>query len=177
MNASERLADPSFGNYMLNGLREISLPEPPSYLPQTIGWAILGGIMLVALMLWGIILYQSWRRNRYRRLALLRLQELEQGAYQADTQATTLKELPILLKQTALAAYPRKQVASLSSDRWLTFLDNTYNGQGFTQGEGHLLAEIAYQPAEAIAQLPSEKVSNLISLVRNWIAHHQLKEQ
>jgi hypothetical protein len=172
MNAAERLADPEFGSYMLNGLREIILPPPPSYRPQTIGWAILGGIALIALTLWSIQQYRRWHRNRYRRAALHRLTELEQLAQQSTTRVAALRELSELLKRTALAAYPREQVAPLYGDDWLTFLDRTYNGNGFAQGDGRMLAQLPYQPAETIAQLSPETFTGLIATVRQWIIAH-----
>jgi len=172
MNASERLADPEFGSYMLNGLREITLPPPPSYRPQTIGWAILGGIALLALTVWSIQQYRRWHRNRYRRAALHRLTELEQLAQQSTTRVAALQELSELLKRTALAAYPREQVASLHSDAWLAFLDNTYPGNDFTQEPGRFLAKLTYQAPDAVGQLSSETCNNLIAITRRWLTTH-----
>jgi hypothetical protein len=173
MNASERLADPEFGSYMLNGLREITLPPPPSYRPQTIGWAILGGIALIALALWSIQQYRRWHRNRYRRAALHRLTELEQLAQQSTTRVAALQELSELLKRTALAAYPREQVAPLYGDDWLAFLDSTCSGNGFVQGDGRLLAQLAYQPLESLERLPSDAIVGLFGNVRRWISFHR----
>lgn len=175
MNASERLADPEFGSYMLNGLREITLPAPPSYRPQTLGWAILGLIALFALTVWSIQQYRRWHRNRYRRTALHRLAELEQLAQQSTTRVAALQELSELLKRTALAAYPREQVAPLYGDDWLAFLDRTYQGKDFTQGDGQLLAQLPYQPLESLAQSPSEAVFGLFGSVRGWIRFHKYK--
>jgi len=172
MNAAEKLADPGFGNYMLNGLQEITLPEPPSYRPQTLGWKILVVIGLILLVLWSIQRYQIWHRNRYRRAALKQLKELEQHSQDLSNRVEVLKELPVLLKRTALAAYPREQVASLHGNEWLTFLDNTYPGNDFTQGNGQLLAQLAYQPPQAIAQLPAETFTDLIATTRRWITRH-----
>lgn len=175
MTATETLKDASFGNYMLNGLREISLPEPPSYFPRTIGWAILAGITLILLVVWTIQLYQHWQKNRYRRVALKRLQQLAAAAKQPQTKAHAIQELPVLLKQTALAAYPREQVAQLSGEKWLAFLASTYQGDLFTQKQCQLLTQLAYQPSEMVNQLSSETVTDLLALTHNWIAKHQEK--
>jgi hypothetical protein len=173
MRFAERIADPGFGNAMLNGLQEITLPEPPSYRPRTIGWAILLAIALVALLIWGLRFYQTWRRNRYRRLALKRLTELGQAVQVPDSRIDALKELPVLVKQTALAGYPRDQVAQLTGDRWLAFLDRTYQGQAFTQGMGRLLSSLAYQPTESWHSLSAHEVDGLIALIRDWILSHR----
>jgi hypothetical protein len=173
MNAADQLADPGFGNYMLNGLREISLPEPIAYQPQTVGWKVLGIILLVTLVLMAFRGYQHWRANAYRRAALKRHQALAAMAQTSDTQVAALRALPALLKQTALAVYPREEIAELSGDRWLTFLDSTYNAEGFTQGKGQLLADLPYQPDASITQLSSPTVSYLFTLTRQWITQHQ----
>ena len=175
MKAADTLKDPGFGSYMLNGLREISLPEPPTYFPQTIGWAILAAIILIFLVVWTIQFYRHWQKNRYRRAALKRHQKLAEAAKKPQTKANALKELPLLLKQTALAIYPREQVAQLSGEKWLDFLDSTYQGTLFTHDQGQLLTQLAYQPAESVNQLSPETVIDLINLTHNWIAKHQEK--
>jgi len=173
MNAAERLADPSFGNYMLNGLREIALPEPPSYRPQTIGWAILAVTCLLALTLWSLQQYRSWQRNRYRRVALRQLAELEQRARQPATRAAALQELSKLLKRTALATYPRDRVARLHGESWLAFLDRTYDGNDFANGRGQHLVQFSYQPPDTIARLSLETIDGAIASVRDWIVRHE----
>ncbi len=37
---------PEFGNKELSGLKEILLPDPVSYIPQTVGWYILFAVVL-----------------------------------------------------------------------------------------------------------------------------------
>jgi len=44
----------------------------------------------------------------------------------ADVQVPALRALPELLKRTALAAWPRSDVARLSGSRWLSFLEKAY---------------------------------------------------
>ncbi|NIM02313.1 MAG: DUF4381 family protein, partial [Acidobacteria bacterium] len=38
--------------------------------------------------------------------------------------------LPVLVKETALTYRPRSEVAALSGDSWLRFLDESYGGDG-----------------------------------------------
>lgn len=169
MKAADKLSEPGFGNVMLNGLHEIELPEPPSYRPQTIGWAILLAIALVAIVILGSLCYRNWQANRYRREALHRLAELEQAAMKIETRSSALVELPLLLRQTALSAFPREEIVQLSGESWLKFLDQSYGGSAFTQGTGQLIAQLAYQPPLALDRIPNETVINLIGLVRTWI--------
>ncbi|EAZ92317.1 DUF4381 domain-containing protein [Crocosphaera chwakensis] len=173
MKATETLKDPNFGSYMLNGFREISLPEPPRYFPQTIGWTILAKIIFILVIIWVIKFYQYWQKNRYRRAALKRLRQLEKALQTPETKVNALKELPILLKQTALAVYPRQQVASLTGQAWLTFLESTYSGNLLTPEQGKILTQLAYQSNQMISQLSSETVIDLFDFARHWLAKHQ----
>ena len=63
------LFDNSFGNYMLHGIDEISLPPAVSWWPQTLGWKLL--LLAAAVSLWstGPLAEISWA------------QENEQGAH------------------------------------------------------------------------------------------------
>jgi hypothetical protein len=156
----------------LEKLHEILLPEPVSWMPQTIGWyVVLGLILLVA----GWRVYRSLRRfrkNRYRRLALTELAVIEEELQQKERRAKALSEIPVLVKWTALAAFPRSDVAALSGEKWLAFLDKTMGGTDFTEGEGRLLPELAYAPTATISKVPDESISKLLRLVRHWIKTH-----
>ena len=163
----------TFGNYMLHGIEEIQLPEPVSWWPQTLGWKLLA----LAAAAWACYeIYraaQRWRRNRYRRYALAELAQLEQragGRYQQ-----VLAALPELLKATALHAYPRDQIAALSGDHWLAFLDQHYNGPSFSSGVGRQLLSVAYQNQDD-CQLSLAEARQLIQMSRRWIGKHQAPE-
>jgi hypothetical protein len=164
----------------LEKLHEIVWPSPVSWTPQTPGWYVVFGLALLGAGWW---VYRSLRhfwKNRYRRLALEELLAIERELQQPERRAKALGEIPALLKWTALAAFPRGDVADLSGEKWLAFLDKTIGGKDFEEGEGRLLPELAYAPAERIAQLSDESISDLLQLVRRWIKmhaiHHSIKD-
>jgi hypothetical protein len=64
----------------------------------------------------------------------------------------------------------------LSGEKWLTFLDSSYKGTGFTQGPGQLLEEVAYQPADQLGQYTQDNINHLINLVRTWIKKHRREQ-
>ena len=79
--------------------------------------------------------------------------------------------LPQLLKRTAIAATSREQVASLTGDDWLRFLDRSLGGDEFNSGPGRLLTRIAY--ATSVPQdISRDQLESLIALSRRWIRHH-----
>lgn len=165
----DKLSEPSFGNVLLNGLHEIEIPEPPSYRPQTSGWLILLVAGLLAIALLSYRYYRQWQANRYRREALERLTAIENAIASTEQRPDALAQLPVLIKQTALSAFPREEVAQLSGESWLRFLDRSYGGQAFTQGTGRVLLQIAYQPPSTLAQISEKTSTDLIALVRQWI--------
>ncbi|AZZ76568.1 hypothetical protein CCX46_15875 [Pseudomonas sp. RU47] len=80
-------------------LKELSLPAPVSYAPQTWGWwVLLAGLVLAALLI-GIRRYVQWRRDSYRREGLARLAQLRSRSDDLNA----LRELPELLKRVALS--------------------------------------------------------------------------
>ena len=153
----------------LEGLAEIRLPEPVSYTPQTSGWWIFG--VIVVLVLIGVA-FRAWRwrqRDAYRRRALRRLDELEARAEDPTRRAEALAEIPVLVKRAALDAWPRERVSDLSGRAWLAFLDDTYGGDGFTNGPGHHLPALAY----AEPDVGAEDAEGLFETVRSWILEHR----
>jgi hypothetical protein len=159
-------------NPELQGLHEILLPDPVSWLPQTAGWYLLLGMALLALVWWGCGRLRHFTANRYRRLALAELAALEQQIQAPGRRAQVLPRVPVLLKRTALSAFPRVEVAGLSGREWLTFLDRTLGGTGFTQGPGRLLRDLAYLPPSRVEELSQDTVSDLLELARGWIQGH-----
>ncbi len=98
----------------LNNLRDIAVPPPVSWWPLAPGWWFV--IMIVASVL-SYIAYLSWRTwysSAYRREAL-----------NALAQSTTIAEVSNVLKRTALAKFPRSEVAALSGEQWCTWLQRT----------------------------------------------------
>jgi hypothetical protein len=167
--------DPSdISNSGLEKLHEIFLPNPVSWMPQTIGWYAIFGLLMLVIGWWGYGRLRRFRANRYRRVALGELEVIERELKQPEKRAKALAEIPVLLKRTSLSAFPRSDVAGLSGEKWLAFLDKTMGGREFREGEGHLLPELAYAPGARISKLSDEMIGKLLELVRLWIKRHVL---
>ena len=156
----------------LENLHEILLPEPVNWMPQTIGWYVVLGLVLLVAGWWVYRSLRRFRKNRYRRLVLAELAVIEGELQQPERRVKALAEIPVLLKWTALVAFPRVEVAELSGGRWLAFLDKTMGGKEFTEGVGRLLPELAYAPKPRIELLSDESIGNLLQLTRRWIKVH-----
>jgi len=160
---------------VLEGLREVPLPPPVPYRPDSAAWAVLAGIVLAVL---GLGLWR-WavrrRRNRYRVLAGRELQDIRTELEQQSTRVPALQRLPALVKRVVLAFAPRQQVASLTGPEWLALLDRTYPPAGFSDGPGRLLLRLAYEPPERLAATPDQDLTSLLALLQRWITHHHAR--
>lgn len=154
-----------FGNYVLGDFVEVVSPESISLLPQTAGWAWLGALLLIWLLRYSWRRLRRWYHNRYRREAAARLQQLAT----TGSHETWLIELNKLLKLTALAAFPREQVARLSGQEWVTFLNRHCSAPPFSTAQGSLLAVEAYRSA----LLEDTIRQQLLAASLNWIRNHE----
>jgi hypothetical protein len=139
-------------------LHDFQQPAPVSWMPHTTAWYVLFAVV-AALVVWvALRMAQTWRRNRYRRAAL------------AELETTSPAALSALMKRTALAAWPREVVASLSGGEWLDFLDASAAGRRFAGAPGNRIEEIAIS-GERVAP---EEERRLRELAAQWIRRHRV---
>jgi Domain of unknown function (DUF4381) len=123
---------------------------------------IAAAVIAVGLAVGAWQLARRWYRNRYRRAALAELNRIEGESDAANIPLA----LASLIRRTALTAFPRDKVASLTGVEWLAFLDRTADTRAFSEGAGRALEDMAYRPTPAA-------VRPLVGTVRHWIkAHH-----
>lgn len=145
-------------NTAVKKLHDYYQPPPPSWIPHTVGWYVLFAI-LALLLIWLIIhALRTWLSNRYRREALRELALATPGQFSA------------LIKRTALAAWPREQVASLSGDDWLNFLNQTAKTESFQTAPGNRIEELALRTSDTSA----EDEQALRAIIANWIRRHRV---
>ena len=154
-----------FGNYVLGDFVEVVSPTAISWLPQTKGWLVLGLVLLALLLRYGWKRLRLWYQNRYRREAEKRLVQLEQ----ATAQSNLLIELNRLLKLTAMAAFSREQVARLSGDAWVDFLNSCCPQAPF---EGELRQLLVTGPYLDLNPR-SDVRQQLFAACNNWVNEHE----
>lgn len=149
-------------------LRDIHLPEAIGAWPPAPGWWILA-IALIALLVVAVRRFRQYiQQKRYRKLALQQLHQMRDLQQQPIHYVQAINQL---LKRTALAAKPGDNIAGLSGDTWLAFLDHSGKTTAFTQGQGKVLGQGPYSPS-----LPDINIDSLTTLVRDWIKHHSISE-
>jgi len=145
-------------------LRDIHLPASPPWWPPAPGWWLLGLLLLVLLLISGWWLVRTWRRRRHWNVLQSRLDAIE-CALSEQPGPEQLASLALLLRRVALERFPREQVAALSGNAWLAFLDRSGGGGAFSDGPGRVLAEGPYDASlDQSLDLPG-----LMRAVRHWL--------
>jgi hypothetical protein len=132
-------------------LRDLHLPDVIGLWPLAPGWWVLIALAVAGV---GYLLYKQylvWRWNAARRLALRELGRVR-SEYENGADALSLgKQLSELVRRSMLAYAPRGEVAGLTGDNWLAWLDRGLDGKPFSEGPGKTLETLPYQRPEKIA--------------------------
>ncbi len=144
---------------LLDLMHGIEIPDPVSMMPQTVGWIVLTVWLMAICLLMFLRWLSARRRNRYRRAALDALKAIDISTAHAAAEIATI------VKRTALAAYPRAEVASLSGASWAQFLIRTADGERLVAQSAPLLARAAYTDDVNAAEI--------LEPARRWVARHR----
>ena len=147
---------------LLDLMHGLAMPEPVPWILQTRGWWLVAGWLAVVSGLAVIKIISRRRQNRYRREAIDQLRQIESVA--AQDPAAAAVEIALLLKRTALAIYPRQQVAHLYGSDWARFLCETAGNDPGVAGAAVELAGAAYDR--------NADGGSLIGPARRWIEIH-----
>ncbi len=137
----------------LDRLRDIVEPARVSWWPLAPGWWVSLGLVTIVATLLAFRAWRRWKGNAYRRAALRRVRS-----------ATSLPEIMEILKRTALAAFPRSEVASLAGTGWCRWLEET-GGKKMPAAVARSLAHGAFQNESSIS-------GEVQSFASYWIRHH-----
>ncbi len=128
----------------LSQLKDIQLPGPVPFWPPAPGWLMLALIVFLGLLYLLYLGYRLWQKKAAVRLAVKQLQARHLHCLEADHRTEYAREINILMKQVALNYHPANQVAGLSGNSWLAFLDVTGKTTDFTQGPASMLGSAPY---------------------------------
>ena len=155
----------------LDRLHDIIVPTPVPWWPPAPGWWWVMGAALLFLLAVSFRAFARWQHNRYRREALGRLAILGPALKDPSRRGAALLEMAELLKRTALTAWPRDQVASLTGPDWFKFLDRTGRGTRFSDGLGELLESAVHDP-RTVAALEPRQIEEMTTQIHQWIKTH-----
>lgn len=141
-------------NDPLDALRPLHEPVAISWWPPALGWWVLILLFLASFL----FLFWRWKRSALQRAALRELKTLV-STMDSLQQAAAINRL---LKRYALVCWPTTEVAALTGESWLKFLDS-HGGSGvFSQGPGRVLMTSPYDDVD-------QQNEELIGLAHHWI--------
>lgn len=143
-------------------LKGLHLPESISWWPPALGWWLL---LLVGMVL--LVLCYQWVRRFVRKTPVKTAKILLAGIKQ-DTRldnAQKVRELSVLLRRVAMSVSPEMDVAGLTGQAWLAFLDTSMKKPSFSAGLGACLADAPYRQA----MLSDAELAQLIALCEEWL--------
>ena len=149
-------------------LRDLHLPEAIGWWPLAPGW---WGVIAVAASLLVVLLRHLMKRRARgaaRRHALKQLQRYCSDYTHHHNAVQLGTELSELLRRTMLAYAPRAEVAGLTGEAWLRWLDRDLDRSHFVEGDGRPLIEWPYR--DPASQIDRSDVAALVDAVRLRLA-------
>ena len=114
----------------LAALRDIHAPAAPGFWPPAPGWIAVACLVAVAGIAAAVVATRRWRAGRFRREALASLRTLRARHRAGTPDGEIAMELSALVRRVALARRPREEVAGLTGERWMAWLEATLPGIG-----------------------------------------------
>ncbi|NME67302.1 DUF4381 domain-containing protein [Flammeovirga aprica] len=140
-------------------------PEKVDLSPTGPGWYILGGIAVLLVLIVSIREYNRYLNSTYKRVAN---KDLDKIINQKLSLQESVFQVNTTLKRVALTSYDRDQVAHLSGEEWVTFLNKHWKNN-FSDKESDLLINGAYMKPSADHD---ETLTQLIQSSKKWIKSH-----
>lgn len=147
-------------------LEPLQEPDAVTFTFETIGWPILGFLILILICAMLYKWLKNYQHNIYRRDAIKEIFILEKQ-FQQEQNSIQLNRTLVLLKSVAIITFGRKQVAQLYGNDWLKFLDSKANNISF----------IKYNETISDALNESKKMDlknseAVFKLTKKWIRTH-----
>lgn len=150
-------------------LRDIHLPEPVSWWPIAPGWwmIIFTALIITAIIFLSRKIYRSkqLKRDIHAELDAIKLQFQKTG-----NRSRLAKSLSILLRRASISFYPSKNIAGLTGESWLAYLDDTnanpIKNKMFQSEVGQTLLTAPYLPENSTLDFDTQ---GLIDLCESWL--------
>jgi len=142
-------------------LKDLHLPEAISWWPPAIGWWLLAALIILTIA-FGYWLFKRLTRKTPVKAAKKLLAQLQQNTQMDGLQKVA--QLSILLRRVAISTAVT-DVAGLTNQAWLAYLDKNMKNAPFSEGIGKLLVDAPYRQTP-----PSETdLNQLFALCESWL--------
>lgn len=126
-------------------LRDLHLPDPVGWWPLAAGWWVVLMLLAAGLAWLAWRWYRAWQFEAPRRHALRELARLEAEYLEHRNPVELGKALSELLRRGMLAYAPRADMAGLTGEAWLAWLDEGMSVPYFHTDGGKSLLSLPYR--------------------------------
>jgi len=126
-------------------LRDLHLPAPIGWWPLAPGWWLLIALLLAG---FGWLLVLAWRQRQFnapRRYAIRTLATVEADYLRHRNPVTLGQQLSRLVRRGMMAYAPRQEIAGLTGEAWLVWLDRDLPVPYFHTEGGKSLLQLPYR--------------------------------
>jgi len=145
-------------------LRDLHLPDAIGWWPLAPGWWVVLAIAVAVFVYLAWRVYKRWQFHAPRRYALRELARFEAEYLEHRNPVVLGKQLSELLRRGMLAYAPREEVAGLTGEAWLVWLDEGMPLPYFHTEGGKSLLNLPYRDPEG--EFSEIDINALISAVR-----------
>ena len=155
-------------------LKDIHLPEPILWWPLAPGWWMVIALLFVAVGLL-VIAKKIYQSKQLKRDIAAELEIIKQQFSQTQNKRVLAKSLSILLRRVCISYQTTQNVAGLTGDDWLLWLDNeqvssttrnTAKSLKFQSETGKALLKAPYLPENSELDFDAK---HLIRLCESWL--------
>ncbi|MGC3946512.1 MAG: DUF4381 domain-containing protein [Chryseolinea sp.] len=143
-------------------------PQPVQFSWGAPGWYVLAGLVLVFVLVIVAMIVRHYRKNKYRREALLWLASREREINKQHPDQIVY-DATMLMKRIAISRYGREH-AAIREGEWITFLNNACKSPLFSDTDSAWLTQALYASGSDIA---STDVQNYLNKTKVWIKRHR----
>ncbi|EIC27987.1 MULTISPECIES: DUF4381 domain-containing protein [Methylomicrobium] len=143
-------------------LRDIHLPEAIGWWPPAPGWWLILVMIPLLLGMW-YWLYKRLTRKTVVKTARQLLKTLKNDPSLDDR--AKIAQLSALLRRVAVSIDARAEVAGLTGQDWLHYLDRSLKGAPFSEGPGRVFLDMPYRKAAPF----EPAVRDVFQLCEDWL--------
>lgn len=148
----------------LQQLKDIHLPPEIHSWPTAPGWIILVLLSSCLLIYLIYIGFNHHKRKKTVKFAIEKLKQLKNIANDNTENMNIAIEISTLIRRTALYYFNRNDIAGLTGNAWLEFLNQSGNTRQFTDGIGRLLIDAPY------SKHVNTDLASLFDLTQAWLS-------
>ncbi len=150
-------------------LEQFIEPSPVQFSPNAPGWYVLGGIFLLILLIIAFLIWNNYRKNRYRRIALNWLELEEEKFFNNKEYGRLVYAGGMITKKITIFLYGNNEIASIRGSKWLAYLTKTCPSISFSSTDEQLMSDIY----ESNNNLKEQQVFEFIDKIKYWIKKHK----